>query len=422
MRITSRRQARAFAGCVRGGLAIWAAAALPAVALVAVGASELQVVSSNRTQLQDVVDAVALNAGRELAFSTGDPAQLLERTKAQVVAQAGRLAEDTTLEPYVEILSKDGDPTGVVVRAKSTRMSFFGNLLPPGGFVTQVQATAEAMGKTSLCVIGLDTAAGDQVAVRDYAALWAPECKVHSNKDVLVGRYANIAANATEAVGKAAGAVTPAALEGAEPVTDPFIEREIVIPACPAWEGVVVFPNGTTTDLAPGVHCGEFVVEKFAKLRLLPGAHYFVGHPAQTGAKLGVKDWATLIGDDVVLYFGADSKLEVQGASTIDLKGRKTGADAGMLLITARESTKTFVLASYAIKRLEGVLYMPNAMLWVSGPRDLIAEQSNWTISITKKLQITGAPILVIRSDYDRSDVPVPAEAKSEYDGSKLTH
>ncbi len=64
------RRLAGVATCTRGAMAVWAALALPALSLVAIGASELSVVAADKTRLQDAADAAALAAANELAVDS----------------------------------------------------------------------------------------------------------------------------------------------------------------------------------------------------------------------------------------------------------------------------------------------------------------------------------------------------------------
>ena len=399
-----RARLRAFARCRRGGFALWVAALVPGISVLAIGAVELGKVSGDRTRLQDAADMAALTGASQLAVgSTG----AIERAEATALAQLGDVAAQS------KSLTADAQlgPSGsVVVDITAVRTSFFGNLLPPGGFITKVRAEAAGMTQEPICVLGLNGAAGAAtVDIKDSSTVNA-DCTVHSNRDIVVGITAKLIAKAAQAVGVASGPITPAGRSGAEVVADPFEQRAITIPACDTFE--VVDQGGFGYfEAPPGVYCGDFVIRDNLHVHMKPGAYYFMGTPTNAG-KLSLKGQARLTGTDVTLYFAKTSKFEVADTAKIDLKAPRTGADAGMLIIGARDNAKTFTLASPAVDRLEGVIYLPSALLWVDGSGQL-AEQSKWTIAVVKTLKINRSAQLVIKTDYAGSEVPRPGQLNS---------
>src|SRR5690606_7565106 len=96
----------------RGGVAMIAAFALPAVVIAAVAAIEIYSLSSDRQKLQDVADATALNAAAQMRLAANDP--VLERARSFAMANMVDLqAEPDT--PVVEFLHQEGKPSGVKV-------------------------------------------------------------------------------------------------------------------------------------------------------------------------------------------------------------------------------------------------------------------------------------------------------------------
>ena len=63
-----------------GNVALIFALALPAIALISLGAIELMNLSKDRNRLQDIADATALNAATQMRLAPND--QLLARAKA----------------------------------------------------------------------------------------------------------------------------------------------------------------------------------------------------------------------------------------------------------------------------------------------------------------------------------------------------
>ncbi len=399
-----------------GGIVVWAAFAVPAVSLLAIGATELAVLQTDKSQMQDVADAAALLGANQLTAIAPDDA--IQQVKAYATAELAELAKRSTVTVDATALQEGG---AVKVRLTSHRSSFFGNMLPPGGFLVGAEATAMKMAAgSSLCVLALDTNTGAHISLKNKSKINAPGCRVHSNSNITVTNTARIDAESIQAVGTATGTINPAAQTGALKVADPFGVRSISIPACDSWKGLVEYTSGVT-EVEPGVHCGDFVVGADAVLKLKPGKHYFTGLPSEAG-KLSIKNQGKLVGEDVVLYFSAYSKFEVRDQADIDLLGRKAGDDAGMLMIAARDNAKQWKLSSKAIRRLEGVIYLPAAELNVGGGNVFqVAGESKWTIAVVKRLTITDALSFVLNSNYAASSVPLPGGTAGE-GGTRLVN
>ena len=391
---------RAFARDQRGSFALWLAAMVPGVAVLSIGAVELGKVAQDRTRMQDVADMAALVGARQLAVGTTGAAERAEasaRAQLQDIEREARAFDvDATLSPTRSL--------GVEITA--TRTSFFGNLLPPGGFFTKVRAEAASMTQEPICVLGMG-GSGTNIDVRDSSRLTA-ECTAHSNMDMTVAAGARLTAMAAQAVGRASGPITPTGRSGAEVVQDPFSSRGLTIPACDEWEEITL-SGAYYYEASPGIYCGNFILTENMHVHMRPGTYYFVG--ASSAGKLSLKLNARLPGSDVTLYFG-NSKLEVAPGARLDLKAPRTGADAGMLIVAARDNSKDFLFESSSIDRLEGVLYMPTARLVVRGSGQL-AEQSKWTITMVRQLKIEQSAHLVVNTDYAGSTVPRPSQLNS---------
>jgi Flp pilus assembly protein TadG len=379
-----------------GNVAMVAAFVLPALAL-GVGASvELGYLLGDRSKMQDVADATALAAAQELALAGDDG--LVERAKANALAQLGDIASRSTVTPSAEIVD-DGEAVTIALAAR--RGSFFGNLLPPGGFNVSVSSTAVAMGRTPLCVLVNAVTPGDKsINLLDAAKVDAFGCLIHSNNDIVAESSSRIDAEMVQSVGAASGNINPEAEVGAEPIADPFLQTSLAPPGPCRDLPNVILTLGLHT-LPAGRHCKSYDAKWLAGLKLAPGVHYF------QNSELKVSERATLTGKNVVLIFDRNSKLTVTDTSTIDLSGREEGALAGFLIATTRDNTNDFLLWSNNVRRLLGVVYLPKSQLIVQGTDD-IAEESAWTVIVADRVTLKGSPNLVINHDYSVGSVPVP--------------
>jgi hypothetical protein len=394
-----------------GGMIPFIGAAVPVVAILLVGASELAMVGADKAKLQDVADAVAMDAAQELAFTVDEG--VVERTKSSAAAHLAALRDARPqgaieVTPTIQYNAK-GDPEGMHVAIKATRQSFFGNMLPPGGFVTQVETTALRMGKAPLCVLVHSSTYAKTLNVVDLAKLSSSKCLIHSNKDIAVEGSGALTGQAVEAVSSASGNITPTALTGAESIADPFATMQFPEPStgCITTGSLLKFNNGGVNYLEPGLHCASKIeVSNSASglpttLIVKPGYHYFRGSLVQA------KDSSILKGDDVVLVFNSKAKINFNDQAKVELGGRRSTLYAGFVLVGLRDNSNDFVMWSDYVDKLLGVVYIPSAQLIVQGSHKM-AEQSDWTVVVARNIQLKGAADLVINANYRGSPVPVP--------------
>jgi len=371
---------------------------LPVVALVACGAMDLTSVMADKRALQDAADAAALDGAKQLSVinATG----VTDRSAQFASDQLNGVDTRMTVTPTA---AESADGKSITVSISAHRPSFFGNLIPLGGWKLQVASTAATMGVTPLCVLTMSqggVTTGGGVGMTNSALMTAPGCLVQSDSDAVVADNAMLTASTTQTVGSASGAISPQAQTGAPPIPDPFSNLNLKIP--PLCNPIDVVYNIGVNALSPGVHCGNIIVQKGATVLLLPGDHYFEKGKLQLSAN------STLKGDDVVLIFDSKSYFKFLDNSTINLKGRTSGPFSGFVIATTPQNTGVFEISSDAARVLLGTIYIPSAQLSVTGTNSKVADQSAWTVIVAKGLSVSGTSNLVINSAYAGSGVPVP--------------
>jgi Flp pilus assembly protein TadG len=407
-----RRNGHTFAARLRrdigGGTAMIFALALPAVLTVGLGAVDLASVHADKSRLQDTADAAALGAAKQLniAEAVGIKARAEETVRGQLKDLDGRMT-------YTVTTTVSDDRTGVKIAIDGTRSSFFGNMLPPGGWPVHASATAGTMAQMPLCVLSSGKTPQDTLALDDSAKLTAPGCLVHSNGDVAVSGVAWLQAAATQSSGLATGRISPGPQPSAPVISDPFDNMNLKVPAALCNPLDLLFVLGVQV-LNPGVHCGNLKAMKNATVKLLPGEHYFLK------GSLSLNDNSVLSGDDVVLIFDDQSSFSFKDSSQISLHGRRSGAFAGFVIATTRKNKNTFTISSNSARELLGTIYVPSAALEVKGAGNSVADQSAWTVVVAKSLKLSGSANLVVNANYNGSTVPVP-DGVGPTSGVKLT-
>jgi Flp pilus assembly protein TadG len=381
----------------------------PVLALLVAGAIDIAGVNTDHSAMQDSADATALAMAKQLGIATvvGIKARATDYADGQLgkLVSADGMAVTTTIAP---------DNSSLTVAIDGTRNSFFGNLLPPGGWKMHAQATANTIGELPLCVLSSGTSGTDNLLVQNTSLLTASSCLVQSDQNIVADTGANLTAALAQASGTATGPITPAPQAGAPAIADPFASLNIPAPS----------PLGCLTSLLdltqillvvlPGTHCGTITVGQGQTMQLLPGTHYF------KGGTLTIKNNGVLQGSNVVLIFDKDASFNFTDTSSINLTGAQSGSYAGFVIATTRDNANTFTISSDSAHKLEGAVYIPDATLQVTGTGNQVADQSAWTVVVAKALQLQGSPKLVINANYAASTVPVPAGAGNNYHSGKV--
>lgn len=397
-------QARRLWSARRGSVAQITAFALPCFALMAMGASEFVGVNASGSRLQSIADAGALEGAHHLSLAV-DASVVTERTASFVDKQFEAWQSAPSYEGTYEIVDWNGQ-NAVRVLLEGSRPSFFGSLLPPGGWKFKAEATAAPVGRTPLCVLATGTG-GPMIDVVNTSVIEAPDCGVHSNAEIVLDNPAHITGRRIQAVLTATGGtMVPAPGTGAASITDPF--ASMTFPStnsCPFTGNgqsnpIVYGPHGTY-PLPPGIHCRPIIVKANATLVLEPGDHFF-------RKNLQLQGPARLTGEDVFLFFDHGSDPLFNGANaSVNLVGRRSGPYAGMVMATIAGNQPNIVLPGKIVEQLLGVVYVRNGFLEVSGD-GVAAEDSAWTVIVARQIRTRSSARIRINADYDGSDVPVP--------------
>ncbi|WP_298098992.1 pilus assembly protein TadG-related protein [Brevundimonas sp.] len=388
----------------RGSIALNFALAVPAVAMLSVGAIDLLAVMSAKTRLQDIADAAALAAAPTLGLAA-DEAAARGRAEAFVVAQLSQWAGAPTVEAEYEVIEQD-EERAIQVRLEGHRISFFANMLPPGGWRFEALATAVSVGKTPLCVLGTGTS-GRMIDLVGSSRIMAPDCGVHSNAEIIVQGTAQIEGRKIQSVLAATGGgMTPTPGQGAASIADPFASMGFPsLNGCPftgnGQSNPITYEDNGTHYLDPAIHCRPIIIKNLTTVVLRPGNHFF-------RKNLQLLGHGRLQGEDVFLFFDHGSDPLFGGMyARVNLIGRKSGPYAGMVMATVAGNSPNIILPGSNVERLLGVVYVRNGFLQVTG-NGVAAEDSAWTVIVARQVLSNGVARIRINADYDGSDVPVP--------------
>ena len=402
----------------RGVIALKFALAVPGLAVLVLGGVDLYAVQADRARLQSIADAAALAGARELGLAV-DAAGPEGRALSYIEAQLSEWAHGPqSITPSVEVVTLASGERALHAVLDANRTSFFGNMLPPGGWNMHAEATATSIAVTPLCVLVHGETGSEVLRAKDSSQIRAPACLVHSNHDIRVEGVARITAAAVQAVTRAQGSISPEPATGAVAIEDPFASLDLNAELLRRTVGCTVrrIPLVVTSGrhvLSPGVHCNGISIEGTAELVLQPGEHWFL-----QGA-LVIKEAARLSGENVVLIFDQASKFEFKDRAMVNLEGREEGAYAGLVMVADRGNRQDFIISSDQVESLLGVIYVPDATLIVEGSAD-VARESSWTVIVSQRLELKGSPQLFINANYTASDVPVPEGVGPSSGGSRL--
>ena len=381
-------------GCQGGNVTMVVGISAPVVLFAVLGVLELSSIASERAHLQDAADAGALAGAGRLTMASNTSAGPGD-TATRVTQQTAADAHITTTVSVQTTIAADN--SALTVNAQAVHKPIIDVL---GTQVITATATAENMGHTPLCVLQTGTSKGG-ITLQNGARIRATGCAVHANEDIDVNSSAMIQADAIQAVGTIKGPVSPTGQAGAAVIDDPFASMNLQPPlACLGIPLKIKEISGLVLPLLPGIHCEQYEIDKNATLILLPGDHYFMND-------LNAHENAIITGDDVALIFGSTKKINFADKASVQLGARKSGPFAGFLIVTSRDNTQTFTIASDHVSKLLGTIYIPNATLDIETTGS-VAQDSAWSIIVADTLLLKQNPNLVINTGYVGSGVPVP--------------
>lgn len=389
----------------QGSIALEFALVLPVLILLIGGVIDFAGVIGQRQRLQAAVDRAALAAARELGLSDARRENVGEVVKAMVIRAMNlspELAAGLTVDATI-----NSSPLEVAVVARQTAKSTFMSIIVPAD--VEASAVARIVGQPNICVLALDSSANGAISLEKNARVTGQNCAVFSNsthvnslrsKDSAVMSASLICAAGGKDGGK--GNFTPEPLTDCPTFDDPLAGRpEPVVGGCSTE-----FPTKVTGTLAlsPGTYCGGLSVEPGARVTLDPGIYVF------KDGGLTVADAASLKGAGVGLFFtGKGSVLLFERGSTIDLTAPRSGEMAGLLVFEGRSQPENGLhqILSDDARNLLGTIYLSRGRLHVDA-NSPIADRSAYTAIVARVMTLYGGPNLVLNTNYDSTDIPVP--------------
>lgn len=391
---------------VVGSMAVGFGFGMPAILCCAGVAMDYANYNLMQSRFQAAIDGAVVAGANEFAVS-GVSRQQIEGAVAAFV-------DNEKFEEYGPVkLTTKVDETGKHVSSKLAVAwtPFVSSFLDVGLTPIVVDATAGMVSKSyNVCVLALKKAGASAILSSQSAKLTAADCGVFANSTsaqaITSKNSSTINAGGIFTAGgyvrDASAILTPEPVTDTATVNDPLANREEpMIGTCDHTK--FALSTGTHT-LDPGVYCGGINISGDARVTFGPGQYFIKDGPLQ------LRGNSVSTGADVGFYFnGMLSIIAFYENASVSFSGPKTGNMAGILFFGQRTSdlTKIHIIRSSLVSKLEGTIYLPTGSLLVN-PNAPVAANSAYTAIIVYQLWLADSPTLVINSDYDQSDVPVP--------------
>jgi len=128
--------------------------------------------------------------------------------------------------------------------------------------------------------------------------------------------------------------------------------------------------------------------------------------------ELLVKGGSRIKGTNVGFYFrGSKATLNFEKDTTVSLTAPKSGTMAGLLFFQDKKvsgGNLKYEISSDNAPTLLGTIYLPNGHFYAAGDKP-VAQSSAYTIIIAKEIHGAAGPVIVLNSNYNQTDVPVPS-------------
>jgi hypothetical protein len=402
--------AHRFAAARGGMLATKFALLLPLLVGIAGVTLDLGLTWSQKSRLQALTDAAATAATHELSLA--DPkrestAGLIEAVVAAIFREAA--GQDPAAGAISSQVHYSASEMKVEVVAEQTLHSSLG-AFGLGLNSLRARSVGRVVGRPNICVLALEPAKAKALSLEKEARMTGVNCGIYSNSI-----HRNGIASKNSAVLKATVICSAGGKDGGkdnftpEPLTDcptfedPLAKRpEPSVGACTRTNAVL---DGFAGPLSPGVYCGGLTIKGASRVALEPGVYVIKDGP------LLVADASEMAGEGVGFYFaGEGARFSFGSATTISLAAPTTGDLAGLLMFQSRAATDKAALneiLSNQARRLVGTIYLPEAELKIDA-KEPVADESAYTAIVVKRLTLYSGPHLVLNTNYDATDVPVP--------------
>ena len=391
-----------------GSLLVKFAVLTPMILVATLSTVDYAMALRQKSKLQGYIDVAAIAAAKELSLSITKKDSIPDIVSAIVgnlITESGENFPVPTLDTVVS-----NDPLQVSITARQTLEN---NLAKPFGVEFEqigVRSVARVVGSPNICVLGLEAKSAKAIALQSDARVTGRNCAVFSNSTDPQGIHskdnaqlkAKLICSAGGSVGGKAN-FEPAPVVDCPQFTDPLASRPP--PPVSGCDYNAMTIEDETRTIYPGTYCGGLEISGTSRVKLRPGIYVIAS------GDLVVKDDAEFTGEKVGLYLaGASSSLTFADSTTIEIAAPTNGIMAGLLIFSSRNQNgniKNTIMSNNA-RILVGTIYMPQARFTIDGDSP-IAGESAYTAIVARRIEAGSKPNLVLNTNYDETDVPVPS-------------
>lgn len=388
-----------------GNVALLFAVLAPVMIGLAGGAIDFWRVSNARGSLQQVADATAIAGAREYVLGQ----KRMDMPKKAAEATAKMQIEQTGLDGVAyDIATSPGERSVAASLTQVIKPSLMVGLFRKE-FEIEARAMAVSYESANLCVLSLDPRKDERIVVKDEAVLTGNNCSVHANSSHTRGLaaydFSKIEAVQTSVTGGYAG---PAANFTPPPITD-YPEKQDPLKARPSVPRAGCDENGQILEdfsgsIRPGVFCGGLRIKGTSDVEFEPGIYVI-----KDGA-FEVSGESRIHGTGVGVYLtGSDARFLFLEEASVQLSGPVHGMMAGLLIYQDRNvpNEPDSEIRSPNVSELVGTIYLPRGDLYIDTESE-VAQASAFTAIIVDELMLSSRAHLILNSDYDATDVPLP--------------
>lgn len=410
-----------------GNIAVMTALALTLLTGV-VGAATLFVQGQDATEsMQASLDAAVL-AGTALGFGSSDEARIhaaqqMFAANINKSAKGSGAAFSVTQMPkfVVNLTEVSGEAIGKIKNS-------LGATIGISSLDVRVSATAQKLQSDPLCVLALNRTQPASIEIYGNAQFNARDCAALANSSNGTGLkiYGNQSSAVASQFGVAGGfsgdSWTPEPQTGADPVVDPF--ASLPVPSAGACADVASKLKKSAFTLDPGTYCGGLDIMAGSTVTLNPGIYVI------KDGQFAVGSGAKVIGNEVMISLvGADSYLLFKSDSSVKLTSPMDGAYKNIQFMSDRDLSQSkfqvewSTILSGATLDYDGVMYLPEQQLWVSGTgHDTVINANSPSLSmIADKIWVQGNAVFEI-TQLDRRGMGDVVQAPSFGYGAKLVN
>lgn len=412
-----------FRHSVAGNFSIVFAAATPLLLLAAGTAIDYALYANLTSRAQVTADAAAIAGAKALSMADAgreSVAAVVDAVVQSYMSKGATAHGDLGFASSTEIVDVPGQPLQVSVKLSGTSHSLFAAPFGLGDWGIELGSVAEVVGTPNVCVLALDASATGTIYLEKNARVIGQNCAVYSNSShpngIKAFNSSLLSAKMICTAGGRTGGSTnfdPDPLVDCPQFDDPLAGR----PAPQAGPCVAtnLIVDSQTVTLSPGTYCGGIKVTGSASVTFDPGVYVMKDGP------LTVDKTASITGAGTGFYFsGQAATFRFETQTTIDLTAPRQGPMAGLLFFGDRgQSNAPYAILSDHARQLLGTIYLPQGELTIDANQP-IADQSAYTAIVARKLLASSGPTVMLNTNYDQTDVPVPAGIRGAGQGVSL--